>query len=407
MSFQQGLSGLNAASKSLDVIGNNVANASTVGFKQSQAQFADVFANTLGGSGGAQVGIGSKLSTVSQLFSQGNISSTNNPLDLAVNGRGFFRMSNSGTISYTRNGQFQLDKSGFIVNANGLRLTGYLANAAGVLNTAAPTDLLFPSSDLMPKTTARVNAVLNVDSRAGTLSAAAFSIADPTTYHNSTSVAVFDSLGNAHTLSTYYLKSAANTWRVFAANNGVQIGAGAVGTLTFGSDGAINTTLTTLPFAISTAVTTGAVTPLAFNLDFTGTTQFGGDFGVNSLTQDGYTSGRLSGFAISGNGVMLGRYTNGRSATIGQVILANFNNPQGLQPLGDNGWAETSTSGVPLIGSPSSGSLGALQSASVEDSNVDLTAELVKMITAQRVYQANAQSIKTQDAVLQTLVNLR
>lgn len=407
MSFQQGLSGLNSAAKSLDVIGNNVANASTVGFKQSQAQFSDVFANTLSGSGGTQVGIGSKLSSVSQLFSQGNVSVTNNPLDLAVNGRGFFRMSDSGAISYTRNGQFQLDKSGFIVNGNGLRLTGYVANAAGVLNTAAPTDLLIANSDLTPNATSEVNAVLNVDSRAGTLSAAAFDLSDPTTYNNSTSVAVYDSLGNSHALSTYFLKTAANTWQVFASNDGVQIGAAAVGTLTFRSDGTIDTTATTLPFAISTAVTTGAVTPLVVDLDFTGTTQFGSSFGVNSLAQDGYTSGRLSGFAIGGDGVILGRYTNGQSATLGQVILANFNNPQGLQPLGDNGWAETSTSGVPLVGSPSSGSLGALQSAAVEDSNVDLTAELVNMITAQRVYQANAQSIKTQDAVLQTLVNLR
>lgn len=407
MSFQQGLSGLNAASKSLDVIGNNISNSGTVGFKQSQAQFSDVFANTLSGSGGTQVGIGSKLSTVAQLFSQGNISVTNNPLDIAVNGQGFFRMSDGGAISYSRNGQLQIDKSGHIVNGSGLRLTGYLANSAGVLNTAAPTDLLIPSSDLTPNATAKVDATLNVDSRAGTLSAAAFDLNDPTTYNSSTSVAVFDSLGNAHTLSTFFLKTAANTWDVFASNDGVQVGAAAVGTLTFRSDGAIDTVATTLPFAISTAVTTGAVTPLVMNLDFTGTTQFGSSFGVNSLTQDGFTSGRLAGFSIGGDGVILGRYTNGQSATLGQVVLANFNNPQGLQPLGDNGWAETSTSGAPLVGAPSSGSLGALQSAAVEDSNVDLTAELVNMITAQRVYQANAQSIKTQDAVLQTLVNLR
>ena len=408
MSFQQGLSGLNAASKSLDVISNNVANASTIGFKQSQAQFADVFANTLSGSGGSQVGIGSKLASVSQLFSQGNVSVTNNPLDLAVNGRGFFRMSDEGSISYSRNGQFQIDKDGHIINGSGLRLTGYLANVAGVLDTAAPTELVIPNNDLTPSATSEVNAVLNMDSRSATLSAAAFDLADPATYHNSTSVAIYDSLGNAHTLSTYFLKTAANTWQVFAANDGVQIGAAAVGTLTFKADGSIDAATTALlPFSISTAVTTGATTPLVFDIDFTGTTQFGSSFGVNSLAQDGYTSGRLSGFAIGGDGIILGRYTNGQSGTLGQVILANFNNAQGLQPLGDNGWAETSVSGVPLVGSPSSGSLGALQSAAVEESNVDLTAELVNMITAQRIYQANAQSIKTQDAVLQTLVNLR
>ena len=407
MSFQQGLSGLNSASKSLDVIGNNISNASTIGFKQSQAQFSDVFANTLSGSGGTQVGIGNKLSTVAQLFSQGNISVTNNPLDIAVNGQGFFRMSDAGAISYSRNGQFQIDKSGYIVNGDGLRLTGYLANASGTLNTASPTDLLIPSNDLTPAATSGVDAVVNVDSRATIKSAAAFLLSDPTTYNNSTSVAIYDSLGNAHTLSMYFVKTAANTWQAFAANDGVQIGASSVGTLTFRSDGAIDTTATTLPFSLSVPVTTGATTPMTTTLDFTGSTQFGSGFGVNSLSQDGYTSGRLSGFSVGGDGVILGRYTNGQSATLGQVVLANFNNPQGLQPMGDNGWAETSTSGAPLVGAPNTGSLGALQSAAVEDSNVDLTAELVNMITAQRVYQANAQSIKTQDAVLQTLVNLR
>lgn len=407
MSFEQGLSGLNAASKSLDVIGNNVANAATVGFKQSEAQFADVFANTLSGSGGTQVGIGTSVRGVSQLFSQGNITVTSNPLDLAINGKGFFRLSNSGAISYSRNGQFQLDKSGYIVNGAGQRLTGYTANASGAINSAAPTDLQVSSNDLTPKASAKVDAVFNLDSSSATLSAAAFNLADPTTYNNSTSVAVYDSLGNSHTFSMYFVKTAANTWKTFAANDGVQIGAGAVGTLTFLSSGAIDTTATTLPFAISTAVTTGATTPLAFNLDFTGTTQFGSAFGVNSLSQDGYTSGHLSGFSVGADGIMLGRYTNGQSTTLGQVILTNFNNPQGLQPLGGNGWAETSASGVPLVGGPGTGNLGALQSAAVEDSNVDLTAELVNMITAQRVYQANAQSIKTQDAVLQTLVNLR
>lgn len=413
MSFQQGLSGLNSASKTLDVIGNNVANAGTVGFKQSQAQFSDVFANTLSGSGGTQIGIGTRLATVAQLFSQGNISVTNNPLDLAVNGKGFFRMDNNGAISYSRNGQFQLDKSGYIVNGAGLRLTGYLANTSGAISTAAAAPLQIPSNDLTPQVTSRVNAVFNLDSRNTTLSAA-FDITDPTTYNNSTSVAVYDSLGNSHTLSMYFVKSAANTWEVFAANDGVQIDPLApgvagdpVGTLTFNSNGNIDTTATTIPFVISAPVTTGATTPLAFNLDYTGTTQFGSSFGVNSLAQDGYTSGRLSGFSVAADGMILGRYTNGQSATLGQVVLTNFTNPQGLQPLGDNGWAETSSSGVPLIGGPGTGSLGALQSAAVEDSNVDLTAELVNMITAQRIYQANAQSIKTQDAVLQTLVNLR
>jgi len=406
MSFQQGLSGLNAASKSLDVIGNNVANANTIGFKMSEAEFADVFANSLNGSGGTQVGIGTTVRAISQEFSQGNITVTNNPLDIAVNGKGFYRMSNNGAITYSRNGQFQLDKDGYIVNSDGARLTGYIANAAGALNTSTPADLKLASNDSMPNATGKVNGVLNLDSREAPPTGA-FNLSDPKTYNSSTSVAVFDSLGNTHTLSLYFVKTAANSWGVYGTSDGTQIGAGAIGTMRFKGDGTIDTATTTLPFSVSTPVTTGAASPLTYKLDFTGTTQFGSGFGVNSLAQDGYSSGRLSGLSVGADGVIQGRYTNGQATRLGQVTLANFSNPQHLQPMGGNSWAETSQSGAPLIGAPGSGTLGVLQSAAVEDSNVDLTAELVNMITAQRVYQANAQSIKTQDAVLQTLVNLR
>ena len=411
MSFQQGLSGLNAAAKNLDVIGNNVANSGTVGFKQSQAQFADVYANSLTGAGGSNVGIGTKVSQIAQQFTQGNITATNNPLDMAVNGGGFFRMDNNGEVSYQRNGQFQLDSMGFIVNPTGAKLTGYTANASGVLSTGAPAPLSINTTDLVPQVTGEVNAVLNLDSGSTPLPAAGFDMNDPTTFHNSTAVSVYDSLGNAHTLQTYYVKSAAGTWDVFAANDGVQIaGTGAdgqIGTLNFDPNGLIDTTTTTLPLSVGPlALTTGAA-PLSFDLDYTGTTQFGSAFSVNTLNQDGYTSGRLAGFNIGADGTILGRYTNGQSAVLGQVVLANFANPNGLQQLGNNMWAESATSGAALVGTPDSGSLGVLQSSAVEDSNVDLTAELVNLITAQRVYQANAQTIKAQDAVLQTLVNLR
>lgn len=406
MGFQQGLSGLNAAAKSLDVIGNNVANANTVGFKLSQAQFADVFANSLNGSGGTEVGIGTAVTSVSQQFTQGNITVTNNPLDLAINGKGFYRLNYNGTIVYSRNGQFQFDKDGHIVNADGMFLTGYIADANGAINSSVPGNLRIVSSDLTPRASTAANALLNLDSRAASLTTA-FDPADPATYNYSTSLAIYDSLGSAHTLSVFFMKTAANTWDVFAAVDGIQAGTGAVGTLQFNASGTIDTATTTLPFSIAAPVNTGATTPLAFTLDFAGTTQFGSGFGVNALTQDGYASGRLAGMSVGADGVIQGRYTNGQSAILGQVILATFNNPQGLQPLGNNAWAETSASGAPLIGAPGSGSLGVLQSAAVEESNVDLTAELVNMITAQRVYQANAQTIKTQDAVLQTLVNLR
>ena len=401
MSFQQGLSGLNAAAKNLDVIGNNVANSGTVGFKQSQAQFADVYANSLTGAGGANVGIGTKVAQVSQQFTQGNITATNNPLDMAINGGGFFRMDNNGEATYQRNGQFQLDRMGFIVNPTGAKLTGYTADASGVLSTGAPSPLSIDTADLAPQVTSTVNAVLNLDSR-GEVPLVPFDMTDPTSFNSSTAVSVYDSLGNSHTLQTYYVKTAAGEWDVHASTDGGA--ASAMGGLSFNSSGALTTPM---PYTVPVVVTTGATTPLTIEVDFTGSTQFGSAFSVNTLNQDGYTSGRLAGFDIGADGVVLGRYTNGQSAVLGQVVLANFANPNGLQQLGNNMWAETSTSGNPLIGVPSSGSLGVLQSSAVEDSNVDLTAELVNMITAQRVYQANAQTIKAQDAVMQTLVNLR
>ena len=411
MSFQQGLSGLNAASKSLEVIGNNVSNSNTVGFKQSQAQFADVFANSLTGGGASQIGIGTKVAKVQQEFTQGNITSSNNPLDIAINGGGFFRMSDNGTVTYTRNGQFQLDKQGFIVNSEGKNLTGYTM-ANGVLSTGSPANLQISTADLAPSATTAVTGLFNLDSRDANLVSANFDPADPTTYHHSTSANVYDSLGNSHVMQNFFVKTAAGTWDVFTTADGVPTAytppAAPVATanMVFNGTG-VGPTITPATPTVNIPVTTGATSPLNVTLDFSQSTQFGSSFSVNSLSQDGYTSGRLSGFNFSADGTIVGRYTNGQSATLGQVALANFTNPNGLQSLGNNAWAETADSGPSLVGVPNTGGFGILQSNAVEDSNVDLTAELVNMITAQRVYQANAQTIKTQDQVLQTLVNLR
>ncbi|MGA7180218.1 MAG: flagellar hook protein FlgE [Thiobacillaceae bacterium] len=407
MSFQQGLSGLSAASENLDVIGNNVANANTVGFKTGEATFADVYAASLSGSGGSQVGIGTKVTGVVQQFSQGQITATSNPLDVAINGGGFYRLSTNGTITFSRNGQFQMDNSGYIVNPTGARLTGYTANSSGVLNTSAPAELQISTADRAPQTTSTVNALLNLDSTQSAPTTSPFSLSDPTTFNSSTSVSVYDSLGNSHVLSTYYVKTAAGSWDVYAALDGTQVGAGAAGTLKFKGDGTIDTATTTLPFNLSANVTTGATSPLSFTLGFAGSTQFGSSFSVNALDQNGFASGRLTGFNISPDGTIEGRYTNGQTSVLGQIITSNFANPQGLEALGNNAFAESAASGNPVIGTPGSGTLGVLQSSAIEDSNVDLTAELVNMITAQRNYQANAQTIKTQDQVMQTLVNLR
>jgi flagellar hook protein FlgE len=406
MSFQQGLSGLNIAAKNLDAIGNNIANASTVGYKSARAEFADVFANSLAGGGGVQIGIGAKVAAVRQQFTQGNIATSSNPLDLAINGNGFFRLSTNGTISYSRNGQFSLDDNGYLVAANGARLTGYPADINGQIVAATPIDLQVSLANIAPQATTAASMGLNLDSREAA-PASAFSQTNPQSYNSSTAMTVYDSQGNSHTLTAYFRKTASNTWEVYAAADGAMLAGGAaVGTLNFGPGGTLPADATV---NLSIPLTNGATSPLAIPLTFpvTEMTQFGVNFAVSSLNQDGFTTGRLAGFAIGDDGTILGRYSNGQSRAQGQVVLANFVNAQGLVALGNNQWAESSDSGQPLVASPGSGTLGVLQAGALEEANVDLTEELVKMITAQRVYQANAQTIRTQDQVQQTLVNLR
>ena len=504
MSFQQGLSGLNGAAKALDVIGNNIANASTVGFKGSQAQFADVYANSLNGAGGNQAGIGSKVSQIAQQFTQGNIESSANPLDIAINGGGFFRTENNGMVQYTRNGQFSMDKSGYIVNAQGSKLSGYMADNAGTILAGTPEPLRVNTADLPPRVTDLVTTGINLDSRSTMPTTTPFDVSDPNSYNKQVPLDVYDALGNAHTLSLFYVKAGPSQWDVYVASDGTErrmqeaaaassddttalgaaaiaqrdavpfnpsnyanaaanavnavasangapaslaavinaaaanaagvvgansesidraiadalssvpssqtIPAQAIGRLVFTDSGTLDSALTTpgMPISITLPLfpPTGAK-PIDMSIDFTGSTQFGALTAVNRMDQNGYTAGRLTRFSADNDGILLGQYSNGKTQALGQIVLANFANPNGLTPLGNNAWGETSSSGIPLVGTPNSGSFGVLQSSAVENSNVDLTAELVSMITAQRVYQANAQTIKTQDSVLQTLVNLR
>ncbi len=425
MGFQHGLSGLNTSSTSLDVIGNNIANASTTGFKVSQAQFTDVYANALGGgSSRNQVGIGSKVADIAQQFSQGNISATSNPLDIAINGSGFFRMSNGGEATYSRNGQFHMDENGFIVNSDNLNLTGYQTDARGTIIPTEPSSLRLATGDINPSATTSLTAGFNLDSRTVVPAVVpVFDATDPTTYASSTSATVFDSLGNSHVFSMFFQKTGSGAWSTFATVDGattaagvpvgVTLGGGASQAVTFDTNGLMTAPVAPITISVDLAAiatnlgtVNDATTPLDFTLDMTTATQFGTNFGVSSLSQDGFASGRLAGFDVAGDGTISGNFTNGESRTLGQVVLANFANPRGLIPLGGSQWARSPDSGEPLVGAPSSGPLGVLQSASIEESNVDLTTELVNMITAQRVYQANAKTIETQDAILQTLVNL-
>ena len=653
MGFQQGLAGLHVAAKSLEVIGNNIANTSVAGFKASVVQFGDLYSQSLTGASGAgvQVGLGSLVQSVSQQFSQGNITNTNNPMDIAIQGPGFFRLDDNGVITFSRNGQFHIEKDGSLTNASGDKVTGYSASSTGNINQTAPAVILIPPSPITPNTTTTMKLDVNLNSAAKMVDPAVFDAANPATYTNSTSGTVFDSIGGQHTVTMYFLKEgstnstvaaaptsyAANItagditingspvnlvvhgtspvtqgnaiaaainassipgvtavsdrsgivsvrstmnplhiqlngtatpaktglngtsttdttytvdgkWTTFvtvdgaltsaASNvnvatvptaytditagdiiiNSIAVGAttnltgDAVGqgnaialainakrisgdlpgvTATSDAVGKVTVTSTSNPLHIqltngtpgtpgtATVATTGlagaslegnyrsgsstgvtftnpsgtansfgngqidfdpagvitgltsatpislsidltaiglaqnpivsnsATTPLNFTLDLADATAFANPFSVTRLAQDGYSSGRLANFAIGDDGIIMGHYSNGQTKALGQIVLANFDNVNGLTSDGANQWSETFASGAAIINNPGTGSVGNLQSAALEDSNVDLTSMLVEMITTQRIYQANAQSIKTQDQILQTMVNLR
>ncbi|AOI66843.1 flagellar biosynthesis protein FlgE [Burkholderia territorii] len=413
MGYQQGLSGLAGASNALDVIGNNIANANTVGFKSSTAQFSDMYANSVATSVNTQIGIGTSLASVQQQFGQGTINTTNSSLDVAINGNGFFQMSNNGVTTYSRDGTFQRDKNGFIVDSQGRNLMGYAASSGGVINTAQTVPLQAPTTNIAPTATTKITGQFNLNSQDTVPTKTPFSATDTTTYNYSTSIQVYDSLGGSQAVNMYFVKSAAGTWEAYA---GVQGGATTdLGTVTFNSSGAIQSTTTGTPatptaslgqFQFTVPNTDGSATPQQLTLDLTGTTQYGGKDGVNNLAQDGYASGTLTTFSIGADGKLTGNYSNGQTAVLGQIVLANFNNPNGLVNLGGNQYAESSASGVPQISAPGSTNHGSLQGSALENSNVDLTSQLVNLITAQRNYQANAQTIKTQQTVDQTLINL-
>lgn len=429
MSFQQGLSGLNASSKNLEVIGNNIANSATFGAKSARAEFADVYANAMNGAGANSIGIGVNLASVAQQFTQGNITTTENPMDLAVNGAGFFQVSDGrNPTMYTRNGQFKIDREGFIVNNQRQMLLGYPADATGVIQPGQARPIQLPTAGIAPRATDRIAMEMNLDARAAATRPAAgdrIDFDDPTSYNNATSVTVYDQLGQDVALTYYFQKAdvdeAGNAvtdyWNVYVTANGEPLSVDGSGvplpstSIQFPANGgsptapagtvALDIPVTTRPGGGNTQPITGV------ELDVGRATQYGASFGVTALTQTGYAPGQLSGITIEGNGIIMARYSNGQSSPAGQLELANFRNPQGLQPLGGNAWASTYTSGDPVVGAAGDGNFGVLQSGALEESNVDLTAELVNMITAQRSYQANAQTIKTQDSVLQTLVNLR
>jgi len=428
MSFNTALSGLNAASADLNVKSNNIANVSTTGFKESRAEFADVFALSAFGSSDTAIGNGVVLNNVAQQFSQGNLELTDNALDLGISGQGFFALApneNNDDIVYSRAGAFNVDEDGFIVNSSGQFLRAFPVNADGTVTStsmSSTTTVQLPSSAGIPQATANVDLATNLPSTAVGIDPLVTAIdpTDPTTYSNSTSFTMFDSLGNEHIVTMYYQKTTTpNEWNVEAYIAGDEINPvgtttpfqlGGTETLNFdpAAGGALAALSTTdLSFSLlGTDYVSGAAAQ-SVTVSFTGTTQNSAGFNVTSLSQDGFPTGRLSGLDISDDGLIRATFTNGQATPLGKIALANFANPQGLKQIGNTSWSETIDSGQVLGGEAGTGVLGLIQSGALEASNVDLTAELVGLITAQRNFQANSKAIETNNAITQTIINLR
>ena len=403
MPFALALSGINAANSDLNTTANNIANVDTVGFKESRAEFASLFAQTQQGVSQTAIGNGVATSEIAQQFSQGNINSTSNNLDLALSGNGFFVVSNNGALAYTRNGAFQVDPNGYLVTASGERVQGYAPLSNGGFNTGGLSDLQLTTAQVAPQATTTANLTLNLPSNA-TAPTTAFNPTDATTYNNTTSLTVYDSLGAAHTAQLYFIKgAAANTWSAQLYVDGQSVGTpqtltySTAGTLTSPANGQVNFG----PYAPSTGAS-----PMNITFNFGTSTQYGDTFGVNAIAQNGYTTGSLTGINISQSGVVQANFTNGQSKSLGQVALANFENPQGLAQTGNTQWLQTFASGSAVHGVAGGSGFGTIQSGALEQSNVNITAQLVNMITAQRDFQANAQMINTANMVTQAVLKL-
>ena len=402
--FSIALSGLSAASSALDVTSNNIANANTTGFKNSQAEFADVYASGAVNLNTSTGGEGVRVVTAAQKFTQGDISTTSSPLDMAINGNGFFTMNSPSGVVYTRNGQFSEDQNGNVVSSTGQFLQVYPPLANGSFNTGALQNLNLQTAQSAPVATSTGTVILNLPSNDTVPTAAPFNPANPNTYSQSTSTTVYDSLGNSYPATYYFSQTATpGLWNVNMTVNGNPVGG--TQTLQFSSTGAVTTPANgNLTFA-GFNPTDGAL-PMSMTFNFTQSTQFGTQFGVSSIIQNGFTTGQLSTVSIDPTGVVSAVYTNGRSTKLGQLAIANFPNPQGLQQLGNTNWAQTFSSGTVVQGTAESAGFGSIQSSSLESSNVDLTTELVSMITEQRAFQANAQVITTADQLSQTVISI-
>ncbi len=398
MAFSQAVSGLNAAASNLDVIGNNIANSATFGFKSSSAAFADVFS-------GSDVGLGVKVSGLVKNFKDGSTTTTNRQLDIAITQGGFFRMQDSnGNISYSRNGQFQMDADRNLINMQNMKLTGYPAVNGEIQQGGSVGPISIPTDMLDAKATTEIKLKANLNSMETAITAA-FNPEKKETFNFSAPLQVFDSLGNQHDINVFFVKTDNNKWKAHALDRSV---AGAtpqeLGEIAFSSSGQM---ANIPPFKFNVPALNGSA-PATINIELNGSKQQNiAQSAISPPKQDGYETGHFTKYRVDNDGKIYGIYSNNQTLALGQVVLANFSNPEGLVAQGDNTWTESGASGSPVIGLAGSGNLGKLYSGALEASNVDMSQELVSMIVAQRNYQSNAQTIKTQDQILQTLVSMR
>jgi len=399
MSFSQGLSGLNAASQALDVVGNNIANSQTVGFKSGSVAFGDVFA-------GSQIGMGVQVAGVNQSFTDGVLGAGTGSLDMGIQGNGFFRLVNeAGRVFYSRNGQFKSDASGYIVNNQGMFLTGYQATGTPpvIQPGAAVGPIQIPTSQMPARASDSGTLNGNLDSGTAIVTKTPFDPTDSTTYSSVTQADAYDSLGNKHTINIYFAKTADNQWTAYTKDTALPDNGFQQTGLQFDTSGQLTTNPAKLN--VQGAAFKGG-DPLNFDFSLTGMTQQASDTAMNSPTTTGYAPGLMNGYTVGDNGQIIASYSNGQQQLLGQVVLSNFTNAGGLASQGNNCWTETPSSGQPVTGISGSGNLGTLYGNKIEASNVDLSKEMVNMIVYQRNYQSNSQTIKTQSELLQTLVNL-
>ena len=404
MSFKIGLSGLNAAQQDLQVVSNNIANTNTVGFKGSRAEFSDVYASSVAGGNSQAAGV--QVANISQQFAQGSITYTENALDMAINGQGFFVVSDKGELSYSRAGYFSMDANNYLVNNQGMKLQGYSADVSGNILAGTQTDLRIDQNTMPAQATDQIKSAANLDARVSTL-AGAINPDDPGTFSSTMAFDVNDSLGASHTVSLYFAKTADNSWQVdlYFDNAGT---ADLSQTVTFNGDG---TLATPANGSINLGITAGdsrlaGANAMNMAIDISRFTQLGADFAVNQVAQNGYPPGSLTGLQITQEGILQALYSNGQTQTQGQVVLADFPNDNGLVPMGDSLWQSSFASGTPIVGTPGAGIMGSLESGALEQSNVDISSQLVRLIEAQSNYQANAKTIETSNNLTQTLMNI-